>query len=98
MTYNKSEEKYRIFMSVLLSALVLTAGAAASYGLSLLRKPPDRATPSNRQYSVEIISLKPIDLQEIVHAFGTAKPEKEVVVLFVLKTRLVDDFKGTLFI
>jgi len=80
VTYNKSEEKYRIFMSVLLSALVLTAGAAASYGLSLLRKPPDRATPSNRQYSVEIISLKPIDLQEIVHAFGTAKPEKEVVV------------------
>ncbi len=66
-------------MSLLLSVLVLTVGAAASYGLSLLRKPPELKAPTARRYNVEVYAVQPVNLREIIHAFGTARPEKEVV-------------------
>ena len=66
-------------MSVSLSALVLAAGATASYGLSQLRKPPELKDVFERKYNVEIFTLQAVDLREIVNAFGTARPEKEVV-------------------
>ena len=69
----------RLLKSVLLSALVLAAGAAGSYGLAQLRKPPELKAASNRQYNVETFTVQPVDLGEIVNAFGTARPEKEVV-------------------
>lgn len=69
----------RLLKSVLLSALVLAAGAAGSYGLAQLRKPPELKAASHRQYNVETFTVQPVDLREIVNAFGTARPEKEVV-------------------
>ena len=69
----------RVLMSVVLSMLVLVAGAAASYALSLLHRPPELKAPSDRKYNVEVYSVQPLDLREIINAFGTARPEKEVV-------------------
>lgn len=69
----------RALITVLLSALVLSLGMAVSYGLSLLRQPPELRAASLRKYNVEIMTLAPVDLREIVNAFGTARPDKEVV-------------------
>ena len=79
MTTNTPPAPRRLLKSVLLSMLVLAAGAAASYGLSQLRQPPELKAPSDRKYNVEVYSVHPVDLREIINAFGTARPEKEVV-------------------
>ena len=79
MTTHQPPADRRLLKSVLLSALVLAAGAAGSYGLAQLRKPPELKAASNRQYNVETFTVQPVDLREIVNAFGTARPEKEVV-------------------
>ncbi len=79
MTTHEPPADRRLLKSVLLSALVLAAGAAGSYGLAQLRKPPELKAASNRQYNVETFTVQPVDLREIVNAFGTARPEKEVV-------------------
>ncbi len=79
MTTHQPPADRRLLKSVLLSALVLAAGAVGSYGLSQLRQPPELKAASNRQYNVETFTVQPVDLREIVNAFGTARPEKEVV-------------------
>ena len=79
MTTNPPPVPRRLLKSVVLSLLVLAMGAAASYGLSQLRQPPELKPPSDRKYNVEVYSVHPVDLREIINAFGTARPEKEVV-------------------
>ena len=79
MTTNETPARRRLLKSVLLSMLVLAMGAAASYGLSQLRQPPELRAPADRKYNVEVYSVQSVDLREIINAFGTARPEKEVV-------------------
>ena len=79
MTTSTPPAPRRLLKSVLLSMLVLTVGAAASYRLSQLRQPPELKDPTPREYKVEVYSVCRDDLQEIINAFGTARPEKEVV-------------------
>ncbi len=79
MTTHQPPADRRLLKSLLLSALVLAAGAVGSYGLSQLRQPPELKAASNRQYNVETFTVQSVDLREIVNAFGTARPEKEVV-------------------
>ena len=79
MTTSTPPVRRRLLKSVVLSALVLAVGAVASYGLSQLRRPPELKDPSERRYNVEVYEVQPVDLREIVNAFGTARPEKEVV-------------------
>ncbi len=79
MTTSTPPVRQRVLLSALLSVLILAAGAAACYALSLLHKPPVLKAPSDRRYNVEVFSVQPVDLREIIHAFGTVRPEKEVV-------------------
>lgn len=54
-------------------------GAGVSYGLARLRKPPETRDVARRVYNVEVYEVAPVNLQEIINGFGTAVPDKEVV-------------------
>ncbi len=69
----------RVIISFGLSALLITIGGSLSYGLTLLRRAPETRSPKDRRYNIEVYALEAVDLREIVHAFGTVQPEKEVV-------------------
>jgi multidrug efflux pump subunit AcrA (membrane-fusion protein) len=72
-------QKRRVLSSVVLVVAALSLGFAVSYGLTLLKRPPELREPAQRTYNVEVFSVEPHDLREVVHAFGTSQAGREVV-------------------
>lgn len=70
----------QVLTSITLATLVLGAGFAAFYGLTLLKKPPVLREPVVRTYNVEVFQVEALDLREIIRAFGTSRPDREVVI------------------
>lgn len=69
----------QVVRSILLAALALSAGFAVNYGLTRLKKPPVLRDPVTRTYHVDTFLVESLDLREIIRAFGTSRPDREVV-------------------
>ena len=70
----------RTIVSVVLAAGALLAGLAAFVGLASLKQPPAARDKIVKTYNVEVFSVEPTDLREIISAFGTARADREVIV------------------
>lgn len=79
VTTSEPQVRYKVIKSLAFSALVLAIGGAASYGLSQLRKPPELRDPEKRLYKIDVFAVEAANVREIINAFGTARPSKEVV-------------------
>ena len=67
-------------ISIGLCVLALVSGGSVFYWLASLRKPPPAREPAEKTYKVEVFDVERLDLQEILSAFGTARPDREVIV------------------
>lgn len=65
-------------LQLLFGVIVLCAGLAAFAALASLRTPPARRELAERIYNVEVFTVQPASLREIVVGYGTAKAEHEV--------------------
>ena len=70
----------RTILSVVLSLGALLVGLAAFVGLASLKQPPAARDRIVKTYNVEVFSVEPTDLREIVSAFGTARADREVII------------------
>jgi RND family efflux transporter MFP subunit len=68
----------RILVTLVLSELALAGGYGIKYGLTLLKQAPEVRETVVRKYNVEIFTAAPVDVREIVGAFGTARADKDV--------------------
>lgn len=65
--------------SILYSLIALAIGCSVTYGLTLLKKPPQLRAPVTRTYNVEVFRVEALDVREIIRAFGTSQADREVV-------------------
>lgn len=79
MTHPQPPMRRQLMKSAGFSLLALSIGYAISHGLTLLHKPPPLREPVQRTYNVEAFRVECNNLREVVRAFGTSRPDREVV-------------------
>lgn len=80
----------RPVLTVLLSVAALLVGFGAFVSLASLKQPPAAREKIVKTYNVEVFSVEPSDLREIVSAFGTARADREVIVAAQVAGTLVE--------
>ena len=73
-----SERHKSVVLNLAMGLLALLLGGVVFGGLASMRKPPARRPVPEKIYNVEVVAIEPLDLQEIVSGFGTARAEHDV--------------------
>lgn len=69
---------YRTWVSIAVIVVVLGGSVQAFIALARLKPPPSERPRQQRVYNVEVYQADPTDVQEVISAFGTARPFRQV--------------------
>lgn len=76
---SRGETTRRTLISIILILLLFGGGTITAEALSRLRTLPELKEPEDRRYNVDVFVVEPVDLQQVITGFGTAQPDREVV-------------------
>ena len=73
-----------------LCVLIIAAGTGAFNVLSSMKEPPETRPEIERTLNVEVFTVEPATLREIISGFGTVEPEDEVTYSAQVSGEIVD--------
>jgi len=82
--------RLRALVSLVVCVVAVGIGAGMLMWLISLKQPPESRAQVEKTYNVEVFDVEVVDLQEIISSFGTARPDREVILAAQVAGQVVD--------